>query len=160
MPSWQSACIQQPVPIEQLQEFLAQDVEQNQPAEEQTTLPQAVALQMTSEQQVDHIRDRTWYTSEMEKRRRMAQPAWKAAMDAQDVLFAQHQQRFMELQRSNQSPPTAPSMHILTPIPEVQTSSAASTDQNVKTAEPASSASDSQEWNAWCDFQESASSQH
>ena len=146
--------------MEQLHEFLAQDVEQNQPAEEHTTLPQAVAQRMTSEQQTEHIRDRTWYISEMEKRRRMAQPGWKTAMEAQDALFAQHQQRVVELQRSNQSPPTAPGMPTLTPIPEGQASSAASTDQNVQTAEPASSASDSQEWSVWCDFQESASTQY
>ena len=81
-------------------------------------------------------------------------------MEAQDALFAQQQQRVMELQCSNQSPPTAPGMHMLTSIPEGQTPSAASTDQTVQSADPASSASDSQEWNAWCDFQESASTQY
>ena len=125
--------------MEQLHELPAQDVEQNQPAEEQSTLPQAVAQRMTSEQQVDHIRDRTWRQSEMEKRRRMAQPGWKTAMEAQDALFAQHQQQVMQVQRSNQPPPTAPGMHTLTTIPEGQNSEAASTDQNVQTAEPASS---------------------
>ena len=72
--------------MEQLHEFLGQDVEQNQPAQEHSTLPQAVAQCMTPEQQVDHIRDRTWHQSEMEKRRRMAQPGWKAAMEAQEGL--------------------------------------------------------------------------
>ena len=38
----QSACIQHPIPMEQLHEFLAQDVEQNQLTQEQSTLPQAV----------------------------------------------------------------------------------------------------------------------
>ena len=90
----------------------------------------------------------------------MAQPGWKTAMDAQDALLVQHEQRVMQIQRSNQSPPTAPGTHTLTTIPEGQNSEAASTDQNVQTAEPASSTSDSQEWNAWCDFQESASSMH
>ena len=56
--------------MEQLHEFLAQDVEQNLPvAEERSTWPQAVALRMTQQQQMDHIHDRTWHKSEMEKRR-------------------------------------------------------------------------------------------
>ena len=160
MPSWQSTCLQNAIPLEQLHELPAQDVEQNQPAEERSTLPQVVAQQLTPEQQTEHIRDHTWHQSEMEKRRRMAQPRWKSAMEAQEVLLLQQQERVRQIQRSAQTPPTAPRMHTLTTIPEGQNSSAASTDQNVQSAVPASSTSDSQEWNAWCDFQESASSMH
>ena len=54
MPSWQSACIRNPIPIEQLREFLAQDVEQNLPVpEERSTLSQAVAHRVTHQQQTD-----------------------------------------------------------------------------------------------------------
>ena len=146
--------------MEQLHEFLAQDVEQNQPAEEQSTLAQAVAQEMTPAKQVERIRDRTWHQSDMEKRRRMAQPTWKDAMVAQDALLAQHQKRVMELQRPNPSQQTSSGMQTLSTIPEGQTLSTASTDQTVQPAEPASSTSESQDWDAWCDFQESASSNY
>ena len=120
MPSWQSACISNPILMAQLHEFLAQDVEQNQPAiEESSTLPQAVAQRMTPEQQASHIRDRTWHRSEMEKRRRMAQPGWKAAMEAQGTSLIQQQERVTQaLLRSGQTPPTAPGMQPLTTIPD------------------------------------------
>ena len=80
--------------------------------------------------------------------------------DAQDALLATHQQRTSWSSSAEASRhQAAPGMQTLTSIPEGQTSAPAeSTDQNVQTAEPASSTSDSQEWNAWCDFQESASS--
>ena len=118
MPSWQSACISNPIPMAQFREFLAQDVEQNQPTtEESSTLAQVVARRMTPEQQADHIRDRTWHRSEMEKRRRMAQPGWKAAMEAQGTSLIQQQERVTQaLLRSGQTPPTAPGMQPLTTI--------------------------------------------
>ena len=72
--------------MEQLHELIAQDVEQKVPVpEERSTLPKAVAQRVTQEQQMDHIHDRTWHKSEMEKRRRMAQPGWKASMEAQEL---------------------------------------------------------------------------
>ena len=77
------------------EELLAQDVEQNSPPEEQSTLVQAAACDMDSVQQAEHTRDQTWHRQEVEKRRRMAQPAWKTAMDAQQTLLASHQQRAM-----------------------------------------------------------------
>ena len=86
MPSWQTGCIQQPVPITQLEEFLAQVVEQNSPPEEQSTLVQAVARYVDSVQQAEHIRDRTWHRQEVEQRRRMAQPGWKTAMESQQQI--------------------------------------------------------------------------
>ena len=113
----------------QLPEFLAQDVEQNQPAtEESSTLSQAVAQRMTPEQQTDHIRDRTWRRSEMEKRRRMAQPGWKAAMEAQGTSLIQQQERVAQaLLRSGETPPTALGMQPLA-TPEGQDFAVASTD--------------------------------
>ena len=84
---WQTRCIQQPVPLAQFEDFLAQDTEQNSPPEEQPTLVHAVARDMDDVQQADHIREQTWHRQEVEKRRKMmAQPVWKTAME--------HQQRF------------------------------------------------------------------
>ena len=144
--------------MEQLHEFLAQDVEQNLPVpEERSTLPQAVAQRMTQQQQMDRIHDRTWHKSEMEKRCRMAQPGWKAAMEAQDISLMQQQERVRQALRSASTPPTAPGMQTLTSIPELQSSAEQAPVQTVQPAMPTSSASDN-EWDAWCDFQESASS--
>ena len=65
IPSWQTRCTQQPVPLD---EFLAQDVEQNEEPDEHSTLVQAVAHNMDTAQQAKHIRDRTWQGQEVEKR--------------------------------------------------------------------------------------------
>ena len=73
---------------------------------------------MTPAEQAEHISDRTWHKQEMEKRRRMAQPAWKDVMEAQEALLASHQQRVMATQRIIQHPPTLPAMHSLTSIPD------------------------------------------
>ena len=72
---WQMQCIQQPVPLEQLEEFfVSQDIAQNSPPEEQSTLAHAVARDMDAVQQADHIKEQTWHKMEVEKRRRtMAQ---------------------------------------------------------------------------------------
>ena len=158
MPSWQSVCISNPIPLEQLREFLAQDVEQNLPVpEERSTLPQAVAHRMTQQQQTDHIRDRTWHQSEMERRRRMAQPGWKSAMEAQQTVLIQQQERVCQVLSSSSTPPTTPGMHPLSLIPEMQSPAEQVTEQPVQPAMPTSSASDP-EWDEWRDFQESASS--
>ena len=66
----QTQCIQQPVPLEQLEELLSQDVVQNSPPEEQSTLAHAVAREMDEVQQADHIREQTWHGQEVEKRRK------------------------------------------------------------------------------------------
>ena len=126
MPSWQTGRIQQPVPIAQPEELLAQDGEQTSPPEEQSTLVQAVARDMDSVQQAEHIRDRTWHRQEVEKRRRMAQPGWKTALEAQQNLLASHQQRVMAGQPAFNPPPTTVVMPPLTSIPEEQSSSSAS----------------------------------
>ena len=106
---------------------------------------------------MDHFQDRTWHKSEMEKRRRMAQSGWKAAREAQDIALIQQQERVRQALSSASTPPTAPGMHTLSPIPELQTSAGPVRDQPVQQAMPTSSTSDT-EWGEWCDFQESASS--
>ena len=91
--SWQTRCIQQPVPLAQLEDFLAQDIEQNSPLEEQSTLVHAVARDMDPVQQADHIREQTWRRQEVEKRRKMmAQPGWKTAMEHQQRLLVNQQE--------------------------------------------------------------------
>ena len=65
---WLTRCIQQPVPLAQLEDFLAQDVEQNSPPEEQSTLAHALAREMDPIQQADHIHDQTWHKQKVEKK--------------------------------------------------------------------------------------------
>ena len=93
----------------------------------------------------------------MEKRRRMAQPRWKTAKEAQDIALMQQQERVRQALRSASTPPTAPGMQPLTSIPELQSPAEQVTEQTVQPAMLTSGASDN-EWDAWCDFQESASS--
>ena len=78
---WETACIQQPEPLEHLAHFLAQDPQPEEPAEN-STLVHALAQEMTHEQSAEHIRQGTWCQTEMDKKRHleMAQPAWKATI--------------------------------------------------------------------------------
>ena len=93
----------------------------------------------------------------MEKRRRMAQPGWKAAREAQDLAIIQQQERVRQALSSASTPPTAPGMHTLSPIPELQTPATPVVQHPVQQAMPTSSTSDP-EWDDWRDLQESASS--
>ena len=87
----------------------------------------------------------------------MAQPGWKAAREAQDIALIQQQERVRQALSSASTPPTAPGMHTLSAIPELQPSAGPVTEQPVQQAMATSSTSDA-EWDEWCDFQESASS--
>ena len=81
---WQTECIRNPVPLEQLRDFLATDTDQQAAPEEQSTLAHAVAREMDAQKAGDHIQQQSWHQMEVEKRRRtMAQPAWKTAKKAQ-----------------------------------------------------------------------------
>ena len=66
IPSWQTGCIQQPVPITQLEEFLAQDVEQKSPPEEHSTLVQAVARDPAGRAQAGSGKEKEDGTASME----------------------------------------------------------------------------------------------
>ena len=92
----------------------------------------------------------------MEKRRRMAQPGWKATREAQDLALIQQQERVRQALSNASTPPTAPGMHTLTSIPELQSPAEQVTEQPVQQAMPTSSTYET-EWDEWCHFQESAS---
>ena len=93
----------------------------------------------------------------MEKRRRMAQPGWKSAMEAQQTSLIQQQERVRQALSTSSTPLTAPGKHPLSPIPEMQSPAEQVTEQPDQQTMPTSSASD-HEWDEWCDSQESASS--
>ena len=133
-------CIQQPVPLAQLEDFLAQDIEQNSLPEEQSTLVHAVARDVDPVQQADHTHNQTWHRQEMEKRRRMmARPAWKSK------------------QRAFQPSPTT--LAGMTPLTSIQENQASAPAVPVSRPDPSSSSSEST-WDAWCDQQESGNNFH
>ena len=149
--SWQTQCIQEPLPLEQLEEFLSQDVVQNSPPEEQSILAHAVAREMDEVQQADHIHQQTWHKQEVEKRRKtMAQPGWKTEMENQQRALLASQPPF-------QPPPTTlTGMTSSTTIQENQDPAPAA---QARQPDPSSSSSEST-WDVWCELQEKNSSYH
>ena len=85
---WQTQCIQQPVPTQELETFLSvQDVANDEPPEISTL---AVAHATPHDQTTEMIRQRLWCVSESEKQRRYetAQPAWKSELQRQQQAAA------------------------------------------------------------------------
>ena len=155
IPSWQTRCIQQPVPLAQLEEFLAQDVEQNSPPEEQSTLVHAVARDMDPVQQAAHAH--AWRSQEVDKRRKMmAQPAWRSTLERQQAM--EHQQGLLAKQPAFQPPPTT--FVGMTSLTSIQGNQASSSASSARQQDPSSSSSESATWDAWCELQESASNYH
>ena len=151
---WQTACLQQPVPLEQLEELLSQDVEQQSPPEEQSTLVHSVARGMDAIQQADHIKEQTWHKMEVEKRRKtVAQPGWKTALENPQGTLPSSSSSMPSFQLP---PTTLTGMTSLTTIQENQDSAPAAP---ARQPDPASSSSEST-WDAWCELQKSNSSYH
>ena len=86
---WQQQCVQQPLPMQQLQTFL-QEHEGETPADP-PTLVRAIARGMPSDQAMDLSMQRTWHIHQQEKQRRsaLAQPAWKAEMQRTQPSLSQ-----------------------------------------------------------------------
>ena len=151
---WQTACIQQPVPLEQPEDFLSQDVVQQSPPEEQSTLVHAVARGVDAVQQADHIKEQTWHKQEVEKRRKtMAQPGWKTALENQQRTLPSSSSSMPSFQPP---PTTVTGMTSLTTIQENQDPAPA---VPARQPDPSSSSSEPT-WDAWCELQESNSSYH
>ena len=147
---WQAERIRNPVPLEQLRDFLATDVEQQTAPEEQSTLVQAVAREMDVQQVADHIQQKSWHKMEVEKRRRtMAQPSWRTAMETQPCNPFSSQP---SMPASRPQPTSLPGMP---PLATLHETPADAEEVPPMFQESSSSDSESKAWKTWCDLQES-----
>ena len=147
---WQTEWIQNPITLEQLDDFLATDIQQQAAPEEQSTLVHALAREMDVQQAAEHIKQQTWHQMEVEKRlKTTAQPGWKITMETQQRNPFSSQPNMPAFR----PPPTSlPGMTTLTTVHE--------TPNDAEIVPPvlqesSSADSDSKTWNAWCDLQES-----
>ena len=145
---WQTTCIQHTVPLEQLDDFLAQDVQQQAAPEERSTLVHAVAREMDERQSAEHIKQQTWHQMKVDRRKRtMAQPAWKTAMESQQPNSFSAQ----SIMPASQFPPPSlsgmPSLTTLHETPEeAEVVAPVQPDPAHQVLSPHK--------NAWCEFQD------
>ena len=112
-------------------------------------MAQAVAREMTERQTTEHVKQKTWYQIEMDqKRKAMAQPAWKVAMESQQSSPFPSQS---SVAAARLPPSSLPGMPPLTTLHEKPENAEVVAPVN---PDPASSGSEAV-WDAWCELQES-----